>query len=120
MRSLLGIPVGGPLACHPAIVLGRGCGVRKESPIDEAEYLTTAGLLTQAIDYRSFGESGGSSTCRVGRPVRSNMRRPGSRSIWRCPNRNGASFPCLCSPSRTRAQTFCSGVPGSSLDHGPR
>src|SRR5690348_9266519 len=57
--GLLGVPAGGEGVRHPAIVLGHGFGVRKESLIDDAEYLTAAGFLTLAIDYRSFGESGG-------------------------------------------------------------
>ena len=57
--AFLGIPTGDRSERHPAIVLGHGFGVRKESLIDEAEYLTAAGFVTLAIDYRTFGESGG-------------------------------------------------------------
>jgi alpha-beta hydrolase superfamily lysophospholipase len=57
--GLLGIPAAAAGERHPAIVLGHGFGVLKESLIDEAEFLTAAGFLTLAIDYRSFGESGG-------------------------------------------------------------
>ena len=57
--AFLGIPKGAPGTRHPAIVLGHGFGIRKESLVDEAEYLTAAGFLTLAIDYRSFGESEG-------------------------------------------------------------
>src|SRR5438093_5467050 len=46
-------------ARHPAIVLGHGFGVRKESLVTEAEHLTHAGFVTLAIDYRTLGESGG-------------------------------------------------------------
>lgn len=57
--GLLGIPSGSEDRRHPAIVLGHGFGVRKESLIEEAQYLTNAGFLTLAIDYRTFGDSGG-------------------------------------------------------------
>lgn len=57
--GLLGVPAAPASGRHPAIVLGHGFGVLKESLIDEAEFLTAAGFLTLAIDYRSFGESGG-------------------------------------------------------------
>lgn len=43
----------------PAIVMGHGFGALKESLVNEAEHLTAAGFVTLAIDYRSFGESGG-------------------------------------------------------------
>ncbi|RYD97357.1 MAG: alpha/beta hydrolase [Sphingomonadales bacterium] len=57
--AFLGIPKGAAGTRHPAIVLGHGFGIRKESLVDEAEYLTAAGYLTLAIDYRSLGESEG-------------------------------------------------------------
>jgi pimeloyl-ACP methyl ester carboxylesterase len=57
--GLLGIPARAEGQRHPALVLGHGFGILKESLIDEAEFLTAAGFLTLAIDYRSFGESGG-------------------------------------------------------------
>ena len=56
--AFLGLPTGGS-GPHPAIVLGHGFGVRKESLITEAEHLTAAGFATLAIDYRTLGESGG-------------------------------------------------------------
>ena len=43
----------------PAIVMGHGFGALKEALLVEAEHLTAAGFITLAIDYRSFGESGG-------------------------------------------------------------
>ena len=57
--GLLGIPSGGRGGRHPAVVLGHGFSIRKESLVDEAEFLTAAGFVTLAIDYRTFGESGG-------------------------------------------------------------
>jgi len=57
--AFIGIPEGTSGTRHPAIVLGHGFGIRKESLINQSEYLTAAGFLTLAIDYRSFGESGG-------------------------------------------------------------
>ena len=57
--AFLGIPPGAAGKRNPAVVLGHGFGIRKESLIDEAEYLTAAGFVTLAIDYRTFGESGG-------------------------------------------------------------
>lgn len=57
--AFIGIPESGRGARHPAIVLGHGFGIRKESLVDEAEYLTRAGFLTLAIEYRSLGESEG-------------------------------------------------------------
>lgn len=56
--AFLGVPANGAEQ-HPAIVLGHGFGVRKESLITEAEHLTNAGFITLAIDYRTLGESGG-------------------------------------------------------------
>jgi uncharacterized protein len=56
--AFLGVPTNGAER-HPAIVLGHGFGVRKESLITEAEQLTAAGFVTLAIDYRTLGESGG-------------------------------------------------------------
>ncbi|MBW8785435.1 MAG: alpha/beta fold hydrolase [Novosphingobium sp.] len=57
--AFLGLPTGGTGPRHPAIVLGHGFGVRKESLVEEAGCLAAAGFVTLAIDYRSFGESGG-------------------------------------------------------------
>ena len=57
--GFLGIPEGDAGKRHPAIVLGHGFGIRKESLIDEAEYLTRAGFVTLAFEYRSLGESEG-------------------------------------------------------------
>jgi fermentation-respiration switch protein FrsA (DUF1100 family) len=57
--AFLGRPSGPAGSRYPAIVLGHGFGIRKESLIVEAEYLTAAGFVTLAIDYRSFGESDG-------------------------------------------------------------
>lgn len=57
--AYLGVPEGGEGAPHPAVVLGHGFGIRKESLVTEAEHLTAAGFVTLAIDYRTFGESGG-------------------------------------------------------------
>lgn len=57
--GLLGVPRGAEGQRWPAVVLGHGFGIRKESLVEEAEYLTTAGLVTLAIDYRTFGESSG-------------------------------------------------------------
>ena len=56
--AFLGLPAN-DTARHPAIVLGHGFGVRKESLVTEAEHLTHAGFVTLAIDYRTLGESGG-------------------------------------------------------------
>jgi hypothetical protein len=57
--AYLGIPAAGAGQRHPAIVLGHGFGVRKESLISTAEYLTAAGFATLSIDFRTFGESAG-------------------------------------------------------------
>jgi fermentation-respiration switch protein FrsA (DUF1100 family) len=57
--AFLGIPANASGGRRPAIVLGHGFGIRKESLIVEAEHLTAAGFVTLAIDYRTFGESGG-------------------------------------------------------------
>jgi fermentation-respiration switch protein FrsA (DUF1100 family) len=57
--AFLGLPAKGAAQHHPAIVLGHGFGVRKESLLTEAEHLTQAGFVTLAIDYRTLGESGG-------------------------------------------------------------
>jgi fermentation-respiration switch protein FrsA (DUF1100 family) len=57
--AYLGLPEGAVGQRHPAIALGHGFGIRKESLIVEAEYLAAAGFVTLAIDYRTFGESGG-------------------------------------------------------------
>src|SRR5689334_17237418 len=56
--AFLGIPANSAER-HPAIVLGHGFGVRKESLVTEATQLTAAGFVTLAIDYRTLGESGG-------------------------------------------------------------
>ncbi len=56
----LGIPEGAARGERcPAVVMGHGFGALKESLINEAKHLTAAGFVTLAIDYRSFGESGG-------------------------------------------------------------
>lgn len=58
--AYLGVPGRGDSGTRfPAIVMGHGFGALKESLINEAEHLTAAGFVTLAIDYRSFGESGG-------------------------------------------------------------
>jgi fermentation-respiration switch protein FrsA (DUF1100 family) len=57
--AFLGVPTSGPAQRRPAVVLGHGFGIRKESLVVEAEYLTAAGFVTLAIDYRTFGESAG-------------------------------------------------------------
>ena len=57
--AFLGVPTGTADNRYPAIVLGHGFGIRKESLVVEAEHLTAAGFVTLAIDYRTFGESGG-------------------------------------------------------------
>lgn len=57
--AFLGVPTRAAGSQHPAIVLGHGFGIRKESLVVEAEHLTAAGFVTMAIDYRTFGESGG-------------------------------------------------------------
>jgi uncharacterized protein len=57
--ALLGLPAPAGAPRRPAIVLGHGFGIRKESLIAVSEYLTDAGFVTLAIDYRTFGESGG-------------------------------------------------------------
>jgi fermentation-respiration switch protein FrsA (DUF1100 family) len=57
--GFLGTPDGDAGGRRPAIVLGHGFGIRKESLITEAEHFTAAGFVTLAIDYRTFGESGG-------------------------------------------------------------
>ena len=58
--GFLGLPDGPAGQQHPAVVLGHGFGVRKESLVDASEHLRAAGFVTLAIDYRTFGESGGS------------------------------------------------------------
>lgn len=57
--AYLGIPDRTAVERCPAIVLGHGFGAVKEALIVEAKALTAAGFITLAIDYRSFGESGG-------------------------------------------------------------
>lgn len=57
--AFLAIPQGAGDQKRPAVVLGHGFGIRKESLVDAVEHLTAAGFITLAIDYRSFGESGG-------------------------------------------------------------
>jgi fermentation-respiration switch protein FrsA (DUF1100 family) len=57
--AFLGVPTGPAGSKYPAIVLGHGFGIRKESLVVEAEHLTAAGFVTLAIDYRTFGESAG-------------------------------------------------------------
>jgi alpha-beta hydrolase superfamily lysophospholipase len=57
--AFFGVPAGEPGTRHTAVVLGHGFGIRKESLIEQAEYLTAAGFVTLAIDHRTFGESGG-------------------------------------------------------------
>ncbi len=57
--ALLFIPEGAAGKRLPAIALGHGFGILKESLIDEAEYLARAGFVTLAFDYRSLGESEG-------------------------------------------------------------
>jgi cephalosporin-C deacetylase-like acetyl esterase len=57
--GFLGIPDGTANRRRPAVVLGHGFRVRKESLVDAVQHLTAAGFVTLAIDYRSFGESGG-------------------------------------------------------------
>lgn len=57
--AYLGMPAGAKDQRHPAIVLGHGFGIRKESLLAEAEHLTNAGFVTLAIDYRTLGESEG-------------------------------------------------------------
>jgi uncharacterized protein len=57
--AYLCLPEGRGDVRHPAVVLGHGFGIRKESLVVEAEHLAAAGFVTLAIDYRTFGESGG-------------------------------------------------------------
>jgi fermentation-respiration switch protein FrsA (DUF1100 family) len=57
--AFLGLPPAPARQRRPAIVLGHGFGIRKESLIEVAEQLTDAGFVTLAIDYRTLGESGG-------------------------------------------------------------
>jgi fermentation-respiration switch protein FrsA (DUF1100 family) len=57
--AYLALPAGGGEARHPAVVLGHGFGIRKESLMVEAEHLAGAGFVALAIDYRTFGESEG-------------------------------------------------------------
>jgi uncharacterized protein len=57
--AYLARPEGEGEARHPAVVLGHGFGIRKESLVVEAEHLAAAGFVALAIDYRTFGESGG-------------------------------------------------------------
>lgn len=57
--AFLGIPDGAGNRRNPAVVLGHGFGIRKESLIDASRHLNAAGFVTLAIDYRSFGESAG-------------------------------------------------------------
>ena len=47
------------LCRRPAIVLGHGFGVLKQSLVAAGEYFSRAGYLTLSIDYRTFGESAG-------------------------------------------------------------
>ena len=44
---------------RPAIVVGHGFGVLKESLVATGEYFSRAGYVTLSIDYRTFGASGG-------------------------------------------------------------
>ena len=55
----LGLPEQPAATPCPAIVLGHGFGAVKEALIVEAKALARAGFIALAIDYRSFGESGG-------------------------------------------------------------
>jgi uncharacterized protein len=57
--AYLALPEGGGEGRHPAVVLGHGFGIRKESLVVEAEDLAGAGFVALAIDYRTFGESEG-------------------------------------------------------------
>ena len=58
--AFLGVPAGAGLDDRRAgIVLGHGFGIRKESLVVEAQHLCDAGYVVLAIDYRTFGESGG-------------------------------------------------------------
>jgi hypothetical protein len=44
---------------RPGIVLGHGFGFVKEGLVPQGEYFSKAGYVALAIDYRSFGRSGG-------------------------------------------------------------
>ena len=55
----LWLPVGGRGEPRPAIVVGHGFGVLKESLVAVGEYFSRAGYVTLSIDYRTFGESAG-------------------------------------------------------------
>jgi cephalosporin-C deacetylase-like acetyl esterase len=57
--AYLCLPESGGTERHPGVVLGHGFGIRKESLVVEAEHLAAAGFVALAIDYRTFGESGG-------------------------------------------------------------
>ncbi len=46
-------------ARRPAIVVGHGFSVLKDSLVAAGEYFSRAGYVTLSIDYRTFGESGG-------------------------------------------------------------
>ena len=56
----LWVPAGlGSSEQRPAIVVGHGFGVLKESLVAAGEYFSNAGYVTLSIDYRTFGESAG-------------------------------------------------------------
>ena len=57
--GLLGIPARAEGQRHPALVLGHGFGILKESLIDEAEFLTAAGFLTLAMRSAGRRRAGG-------------------------------------------------------------
>jgi fermentation-respiration switch protein FrsA (DUF1100 family) len=57
--ALLGLPAAASSGRRPAIVLGHGFSICKESLVVEARHLNAAGFVTLAIDYRTFGESEG-------------------------------------------------------------
>lgn len=52
-------PAFSPGRSYPALVLGHGTAQTKRSLVDQGEFFSRAGYVVLAIDYRSFGESGG-------------------------------------------------------------
>lgn len=58
-KAFLGTPQRAAGERRATIVLGHGFGVLKESLVAEVAHFAAAGFVTLAIDYRTFGESGG-------------------------------------------------------------
>ncbi len=56
----LWIPAGlGERERRPAIVVGHGFGILKDSLVAAGDFFSRAGYVTLSIDYRTFGDSGG-------------------------------------------------------------